>query len=324
MAILGIPMAIIPVLGPTIGGLIVNYFPWQYIFAVNIPICVAALILCQIYLPLDSAVNKEQRLDSIGLLLLSPAFCAIIFGISKFRSEAGAQMAGLYLAAGALLLVGYCIYALRGKKEPPLNIRLFKDRNFSASTILIFLYGMFSTGTLFVLPLFFQHAYEASAMAAGLLLAPQGIGMLLTRTLSARFTEKVGARPVVFAGIFLTLLGTVPLALFHADGNLIFPSVILLIRGAGLGILLVPVMSGIYSGLDKKDVPQGTTATRIFQQIGSASGTAALAIILSHDLAAATDANIFAAFDPVFWWSAAFAAVSVIPVFFITKKSSET
>lgn len=324
MAILGIPMAIIPILGPTIGGLVVNYLPWQWIFVVNIPICVIAFIVGQVCLPPVSAVNRQQPLDIIGLLLLSPAFCVIIFGISKLRSEASgaSQMAALYFAAGAILLIAYCIYVLRSKKEPPLNIRLFKDKNFSASTVLILLYGMFSTGTLFILPLFFQQTYKVSALAAGLLLAPQGIGMLLTRTLSAKLMEKIGGRPVILAGLVCTLLGTVPLALFHTNGSLIFPIIILLIRGAGLGLALVPIMTGVYDGLDKKDVPQGTTATRIFQQIGGALGTAVLAIILSHDLAATNDANIFTAFNPVFWWSAVFAAVSIIPVFILAKKKT--
>ncbi|MCL1852274.1 MAG: multidrug efflux MFS transporter [Peptococcaceae bacterium] len=326
MAIFGIPAAIIPVLGPTVGGLIVSSLPWQWIFIINIPICIIALILGQIHLPADAAVNKQQRLDFIGLLLLSPAFCAIIFGITAFRSDldGAAQRGVVILAAGLILLLVYCFYVLRSKKEPPLNIRLFKDKNFSASVVLMFLFGMISTGVLFILPLYFQQVYQFSAFTAGLLLAPQGIGMLITRGFAAKWMEKFGGRPVVLAGLMCTLIGTLPFAVFFTGDNLILPVIILLIRGSGLGVVMVPVMTCVYDGLDKKDVPQGTTATRIFQQIGGAFGTAVLAIVLSHGLSVADGASTLVAFNQVFGWSAVLVAVALVPVFFLRKKSYES
>jgi MFS family permease len=181
---------------------------------------------------------------------------------------------------------------------------------------------MFSTGTLFILPLYFQQVYLVSAFTAGLLLAPQGIGMLCTRTFAARWMERVGGRSVILAGLICTLLGTVLLSIFFTEGSLILPSIILFIRGAGLGIVLVPVMTSVYDGLDRKDIPQGTTATRIFQQIGSAFGTAVLAIILSHGLNVTDSASTLFAFNQAFWWSAVFAAVSIIPVFFLAKSKN--
>jgi EmrB/QacA subfamily drug resistance transporter len=322
MAIIGIPAAIIPVLGPTIGGLIVNSLPWQWIFIVNIPICIVAFILGQIHLPGEAAVNKTQPLDIIGLLLLLPAFCVVIFGISAFRAEA-MQKGIVFLAAGFMLLFAYCLYVLHSKKEPPLNVRLFKDNNFSASVILVFLFGVFSAGMLFILPLYFQQAHQVSVFAAGLLLAPQGIGMLCTRTFAVKLMEKIGGRPVIFAGLIGALFGTVPLSIFFTEGNLILPVILLLIRGAGLGLVMVPVTTGVYDGLNKKDIPQGTTATRIFQQIGGAFGTAVLAIVLSHGLSA-SDANMFSPFAKVFWWAAVFTAVSIAPIFFLHKKRNAT
>ena len=322
MAIIGIPTAIIPILGPTIGGLIVNYLPWQWIFIINVPICVIALWLGNIHMPSDTAVNKQQRLDLIGLLLLSPAFCLIIFGISALRSNAGnaVQRGIILLATGLFLLAVYCFYVLHSKKEAPLDIRQFRKKNFSASIILIFLFGMLSTGTLFILPLYFQQAYHVTAFAAGLLLAPQGIGILGTRTLAAKWMEKTGSRPVIFAGLICTLLGTVPLSVISTEGNLLLPGIILLIRGAGLGLVMVPGMTSVYNGLEKKDIPQGTTSMRIFQQIGGAFGTAVLAIILSHNMINTDSGNIFPAFNQVFRWSSAFTVVSFFPVLGLVEK----
>ena len=321
MSIIGIPAAIIPILGPTIGGLIINYLPWRWVFVINIPICIAAIILGIVKLPPTDAMNRRQPLDPIGLLLLTPAFCALIFGISMLSNDGEIHSAILLLAVGISLMIIYCVYALKEKKEPPLNIRLFQYRNFSSSIAMIFLYGIISTGTLFVLPLFFQQAHQTTAFVAGLLLAPQGIGMLCARSLSAKYTEQYGARPVLCAGIIGTVVGTLPLALFHM-ADMIPIIAILFVRGAGLGLMMVPAMVAVYEGMDAKSVAQGTTATRIFQQIGGAFGTAILAILLSHGLADVGTTKIASAFDGVFWCSTGITILLFIPAMFLNKKNA--
>ena len=321
MSIIGIPAAIIPILGPTIGGLIINYLPWRWVFIVNVPICIVAVILGIVMLPPTETVNKEQRLDIVGLLLLSPAFCALIFGISMLSRDGELNLAIILLSVGIALLIIYCVYALKDKEEPPLNVKLFRYRNFSSSVIMIFLYGMAATGTLFILPLYFQQAHQSTALVSGLLLAPQGIGMLFTRSLSAKYTEQYGARPVLCAGIIGTVAGTLPFALFHIT-SMIPISIILFVRGAGLGIMMVPAMVAVYEGMDAKAVAQGTTATRIFQQIGGAFGTAIFAILLSHGLANTNTDQIASAFNGAFWCSTVITIILFIPAMFLDKKKN--
>ena len=320
MSIIGIPAAIIPILGPTIGGLVINYWTWRWIFFINVPICITAVILGIAKLPPTDAVNREQPLDIVGLLLLTPAFCALIFGITMLRGDE-LNSAVILLAAAITLLIFYYVHALKENIEPPLNVRLFHYSNFSSSVVMIFLYGMISTGTLFVLPIYFQQAHRSTALISGLLLSPQGIGMLCTRSLSAKYTEQYGAKPVLCAGIIGTVAGTLPLALFHTAS--MFPVIMtLLIRGAGLGIMMVPAMVTVYEGMDAKTVAQGTTAIRIFQQIGGAFGTAVFAILLSRELANVSTAEIASAFDGAFWWSTAITVLLFIPAMFLDKKKN--
>jgi EmrB/QacA subfamily drug resistance transporter len=169
IAIISLPAAIIPILGPTIGGLIVNYLPWRWIFIINIPLCIISIFISQKVLPPTEPSDKEQRLDFVGLILLALAFISPIFGIAGLRGRDIAR-AFVMIAAGTILLIAYCVYALNSKKSPLLDVRLFKQRNFSASTALVFVYGMVSTGTLFVLPLFFQQVHNTSARSARLCL----------------------------------------------------------------------------------------------------------------------------------------------------------
>jgi EmrB/QacA subfamily drug resistance transporter len=322
MAIVSIPAAIIPILGPTVGGLIVNYLPWRWIFVINIPICIVAFLFSMRVLPATEAMDKEQRLDIIGLILLASAFCTLIFGISGLRNS-DMNTAIIELVVGIVLLIVYCVYVLFSKQVPLLDIRLFKHRNFAASTALIFMFGMVATGTLFVLPLFFQQVHGTTALVAGLLLAPQGIGMLITRGTAGKLTEQYGPKPIILTGVTLTLLGTVPLAFLGSSTNIVLPILILLVRGGGLGTMSIAMMVSIYDGLDAKEAAQGTTSMRIFQQIGGAFGTALLAIILSQGIAASGNADVSSAFSTVFWWSMAFTTIAAIPAICLRGKKKD-
>ena len=323
MSVVSIPAAIIPIFGPVAGGIIVHNLPWQWVFYVNVPICLAALFLSLKYLPADTAKDANKSLDVAGLSLLTPAFVLILIAISQLRSTSINSTMLAALPAGAVLLAAFIVYGLKSK-TCVLDIRLFKFRNFSASSVLIFVLGIISTGSLFILPLYFQQVFKASALAAGLLLAPQGLGILLSRNLAGKLTDKKGARPVLLLGLAITVIGTIPLALFDFNGNLIPVIVILLIRGAGLGFLNITPMVSIYYGLSKEEVSHGTTMARILQQIGGAFGVSILAVILHFSLASAGNpAAVFHAYSTVFWWSVVIAVLSFIPALMLSAKKGQ-
>jgi len=327
MAIVSIPALIIPILGPVLGGLIVNKLPWQWIFYINIPICIAAVILAVKYLEKDEPVNKNQPLDVIGTLLLSAAFSILVIGISKLRTVHGIGNVSAItpLLVGLALLIAYTVYALNAKIEPVLDVRLFKLSNFSSSSILLLVSGGIITGTLFILPLFFQQVQNSNAIMAGLFLAPQGIGMLCTRGLGGKITDKMGSRVVVLISIIITIIGTIPFVFANSATDKIFLTIALFVRGCGLGGVAIPVMVSIYDGLTKEQVAHGTTATRIFQQIGGSVGTAVLAIILQNHMPVNADTEMVGkAFNTVFLWSIGFAVISIIPAIFLPMKKEQT
>jgi len=326
MAIVSIPALIIPILGPVLGGLIVNKLPWQWIFYINIPICIAAVILAVKYLDKEEPVNKKQPLDVIGTLLLSAAFSILVIGISKIRTGGLGNISAITpLLAGLALLLAYIVYALNAKIEPVLDVHLFRLSNFSSSSILLLVSGGIITGTLFILPLFYQQVQNSNAIMAGLFLAPQGIGMLCTRGLSGKLTDKMGSRVIVIIAIIITIIGTIPFVFANSATDKIFLVIALFIRGCGLGGVAIPVMVSIYDGLTKEQVAHGTTATRIFQQIGGSVGTAVLAIILQNHMPANADAEMVGkAFNTVFLWSIGFAVISIIPAIFLPMKKEQT
>ncbi|MDR2783770.1 MAG: multidrug efflux MFS transporter [Treponema sp.] len=316
MAIIGVPMLIVPILGPVIGGFIVNKLPWRWIFYVNIPFSIIALLLT-VHLPKTAPVNDKQRPDAAGMLLSSAFFILFILAISELQSSNNLFSLGFLLlfAAGIACFILFVVYSLKTKMEPAIDVRLYKLGSFSASSVLFFTSAVVSTGTLFILPLFFQQVQHETSFAAGLMLAPQGIGMLLTRGAAGKLTDRIGAGFVVIGGLIVTAIGTVPFLFAGPETGKVFLMAALLVRGAGLGGVTIPIMASIYDELKQDEITHGTIVTRILQQIGGAFGTAILSMQFQHYLPqnASSPELVGKAFNLVFVWSLGFTVVSIIP-----------
>ncbi len=321
MALISLPALLGPILGPVLGGLILSQLSWHWIFWVNIPFCVVGLVLAWRHLA-PTAPKKSSHLDVIGLALLSPGLVAMLYGLSQAGSNGGFDNSAVLLpvAIGAVLLVGFVVHALNTKRPPLLDVRLFAVRSFTASNILLFLSGLSVYGAMLLLPLYEQQVRGQSALAAGLLLAPQGLGMLLTRGYAGKLTDRIGARPIVLVGFLLTIAGTLAYTQAGLDTNELLLGASLVIRGAGLGMVTIPIMAAAYLGLKPNDVPHASIATRITMQLGGAFGAAVFALILQTQLAAQAAAGLVgraAAFDNAFWWSIGLTALAIIPALFL-------
>ncbi|HBC96793.1 MAG TPA: MFS transporter, partial [Clostridium sp.] len=250
MSIISIPALLGPILGPVLGGIIVNSLSWRAIFWINIPICIVAIPLAVWGIPADKLSKKKASLDVIGLFLLSPAFALLIYGIAQVATHGGLNNSAVYipLLVGIVLMMSYVVYALNTKREPVLNVRLFKSANFSASNILLVLCGIITNGPLFILPLYYQEVRGASVLYAGLWLLPQGIGMLFTRSWAGKVADRSGSRNIVLMSLAGIVIGTLPFAFAGVNTNYILLSAALLIRGAGLGGLLIAIMVSAYIG----------------------------------------------------------------------------
>ncbi len=328
MSIVSIPGLLGPILGPVLGGIIVSSASWRAIFWVNIPICIVAIPLAVWGIPADKQLEKKASIDVIGMLLLSPAFALLIYGIAQVATHGGLIDSAVYvpLIIGVVLMAAYVVYALNTRREPALNVRLFKSVNFSASNILLIFSGIITNGTLLMLPLYYQEVRGASALSAGLWLLPQGIGMLLTRSWAGKTADRDGSRNIVLMSLAAIAIGTIPFAFANADTNYIFLSIALLIRGAGLGGLFIAIMMSAYIGLQKEQVPHASIATRIFQTIGGAFGSAILATVAQQQMAGRASSDLHAiahSFNVSFGWAIGFTAVAAIPTLFLAvrKKS---
>ena len=319
MAVVSLPAALGPILGPVIGGIILSQLDWRWLFWVNVPFCVVGLVLAWRFLPTDGPTGRA-RLDLLGLGLLTPALVGILFGLSNVSKDGGFGRTDVWLplVGGAALLIAFAVTSLRRPERALLDVGLLRRRGLASSSAVLFLSGASLYGPMLLLPLYFQGVRGADALAAGLLLIPQGVGTLLSRTLAGRLTDSVGARWVALVGFVITGLATVPFALSGSSTSELWLMVVLLVRGVGLGAITIPVMSVAFVGLERAEVPHASIITRLAQQIGGSFGTAILAVILQASLAdPATPSAVAAAFDTAFWWAIGFAVVAMAVAMFL-------
>jgi EmrB/QacA subfamily drug resistance transporter len=315
-------IVVVPVFGPVAGGLIVKYLGWRWVFYINPPICAIAMWLAWRKVP-TSTKQLGRSLDALGLALLSPGLALVVYGLSEAGGTGGfaATRAWAPLAAGALLTTVFALHAWRRADSPLVNVRLLRARTYTASLTVLFLAGLSVYGPLLLLSLYFQDVQGHSAVITGLLLAPQGVGSLIPRGIAGKLTDQIGSRPVTLAGLLLTAIGTLAFAFARTGpgGSEWLLGASLFVRGAGLAPVTIAVQAGAFRDIDRADVPDASSTTRIAQQIGGSFGAAVLALILTTALShhAATAAGRGLAFNTAFWWAIGFGALAVLPAFFL-------
>jgi EmrB/QacA subfamily drug resistance transporter len=303
-----------PVLGPLIAGAILTHLSWRYMFWVNVPFCAAGILLAWRYLHIDAPgpAAAAPRLDVPGLLLLAPGTSAVLLGLANAGTAAGFAHRDVIipLIIGVALLAAFTGHALR-TSHPLVQVRLLGRRSVGSSSAILFFSGFALYGTLILLPLYYQDVRGATALTAGILLIPQGIGTLLSRTVVGKNTDRFGPRIIALPGFAVTAAATVPFALAGPRTSDWLLALWLVIRGFGLGGVTLPVTAAGYIGLDKQQIPHASVLTRTAQQIGGSFGTAVLAVILEGAIAA-HPATLADAFHVAFWWSAGFSAVAML------------
>jgi EmrB/QacA subfamily drug resistance transporter len=314
MGIVSMPAMLAPILGPVVGGLILQNLHWSWIFLVNVPIGLIAFIAGWRMLP-HTESGEAGRLDVVGLALLSTASSATVYGLSQLgtHSNLTAPAVIMPILAGVVLAAAFCWHALRVER-PLLDVRLYANRVFGAASLTTFGLGAALFGAMILVPLYYQEVRHESVIVTGLLVGPQGLGMLLVMPLVGRLTERYGGGRVAIVGVSILCLGTIPLAFVGTGTSILYISLVLLLRGIGIGFAFVPAMTAAFSALRPDQLSDATPQLNVLQRIGGAIGTAVLAVVLQRASGTAVSLGKLAgAFDTAYWWSLGIALLSLIP-----------
>ena len=313
ISIMSIPVLVAPLLGPTLAGFIIQRLSWRWLFLVNVPPAAIGAWLAQRWLPPGDGL-KRTRFDLLGFLLLSPGIGLFTYAVSlvgQDRSLSRATLATFGVAAG--LIVTFVVYAWRRLDTALIDLRLFKHAKFDAALTVYLLTSVAEFGAQLVLPLYYQQVRGASALSTGLLLAPQGLGMLLTLPQVGRLTDCFDNGKIVIAGVVTTLLGTYAFTQAGAHSSYVLLSASLVLRGAGLGATAAPAVAAAYKHLSAAEIPNGTAAINIVQRLGAPLGTAAMAMTLQWFLVrlSKSRASLAGAFAHTFAVSAALSGLAL-------------
>ncbi|MFB5761526.1 MDR family MFS transporter [Paenibacillus medicaginis] len=326
MAIVSTPMIFGPILGPVIGGFIVQGASWHWIFFINVFIVLIAVPLMMKKIPEFEPFNKDSRLDVFGIIALSLMSAALIYGITKAADYASFNNREtiLWAGIGLILAVIYLVYNRMRKNQTVLPMNLFAHKSFTASSIGLFLANIAVMGPMLILPLFFQNFRHFTAIEAALALIPQGIGMLVTRPLIGRMIDKIGAKYVVMVSLVLCLIGSIPLIFITDKTSMIWISIVLFIRGTSFGGIMLPLTSDAYTGLDSKQLPEAGVGINMIENLGSSFGSAVIATVVAAVAQGLqpTMANDLKGYHAGFLVSAIVLAIIFIPGLFLTHKKN--
>jgi len=340
MSVIGVPILLAPIFGPVIGGAIVDTVSWRWIFFVNLPVGIAALALAWRLLP-DTAPRRGDRLDLLGLALLSPGLAVFVYGMSEAGTAGGFGAGALIgISLGLALVALFVGHAWRRGHAALIDVSLFARRGFAAAAGTNLLVGIALFGALILLPLYYQLVRGESPLSTGLLLMPQGLGAALAMPIAGKLTDEIGARIVVPSGILLALAGTAAFTQVGANTSYVYLALALFVIGLGLGTTIVPSMAVAYQTVPRDAVAQATSAINVIQRVAGSIGTALLAVVLQRSIATnlpgleggigaiaalsregrAQAASVLAdAFGTAFWLAFGLVALALIPALLLPR-----
>jgi EmrB/QacA subfamily drug resistance transporter len=280
MGILGVPMLVAPIVGPILGGWLVDDVSWRWIFFLNIPIGIVAIAAAWIVLDRDES-QPAHKLDWLGMVLLCPGLSLLIFGLAETSGHGvDAARAWIPIVAGALLVAGFLRHSWTSA-EPLIDIRTFTHTRAGPAAGTFMLFGIAMFGSLLLVPLYYQAVRGDSALQAGLLLAPQGVGAMITMPVAGRLTDRIGPTKLAAFGIPLGVIGMAPYAFLTDDTSYALLCGGGFVLGLGMGMSFMPLMTAAMQAVPLQAIARTSTAMNIIRQTSASIGTAILSVILS-------------------------------------------
>lgn len=284
---IGSVFALSSIAGPLLGGFFVDHLSWRWVFTINIPLGIIALVVTQRFLRINHK-RQETTLDYLGAALLSVAITSLLL-VAVWGGETYPWRSGVIfgLAGGAVLATVALVFVERRATAPVIPVELFRERVFTLGNLLGFMVGIVMFGAIIYLPLFLQTVVGVSATTSGLLLVPLMAGMLTSSTISGRLITRWGRYKIFpVAGTTLLVIGFWLLSLMTLESSLALAIAGMVLLGVGVGMTMQVLVLAIQNAVPRRHMGVATSAAQFFRSVGGMVGVAAFGAVLAVRLTA--------------------------------------
>ena len=278
----GIATMAAPSIGPTLGGFIIEKLDWRLIFYVNIPIGVMAVILSTILLE-EFPHKATQKLDFMGFIFSTVGIVSVLYVLSQNPIDWGDIKNPLLVTIGIFNLILFVINELT-VSEPLLDLKVLKKLNFSFSLIALTLINMALMGTVYAIPLFLQRLKGFTAMETGILMFPSAIVTGLMMPISGKIADKINPKVIIIPGLILLGLSSYKLGEIDLNTSWNMTNLLLILRGAGLGLTMMPLTTLGMNVLPQSLITQGSTLQNTFKQIAGSIAITMMTLSLTSKM----------------------------------------
>ncbi len=271
-------------LGPITGGLLLDYFSWQSVFLVNVPIVIAALFFGKLLIP-ESRDPEAPRIDVVGAVLSIAGLTSVVWGLIEAaeRGWTDTTVLGAF-AVGTAVLAAFAGWE-RKVQQPMIDITIFRNLRFSAASLSVMLVFFGLMGTVFMLTTYLQTVMGYSPLEAGVRMIPVAVGLIFGSRAAIVLTERFGTKIAVAGGLGVVAVGMQILSCADMDSGYGLVATALVVMGFGLAIAMTPATEAIMGTLPKEKAGAGSAMNDVLRELGATLGVAVLGSILASKYA---------------------------------------
>ncbi len=285
MAIWGIGVMVGPILGPTLGGFITEIATWRWNFYINVPVGILSLILTYQYLP--DTKKQERSMDWLGLILISISIASLQYFLDRGNQDDWFTARGICIAAFLTIIcfLGFLLHSIVKKNEKTVfNLTVFLDRNFSLASLLLAMFGLGLFGAMVILPLMLEKLFNYPTLTTGLVMAPRGIGAMISMILMGRLIKQIDPRWLITIGILISAAGMYVGTYYNLNLSREWIIGPIFIQGLGMGMIFVPLSTLAFTTLPEHLRQEGSGLFNLLRTIGSSIGISIVANLLSRGI----------------------------------------